>query len=66
MAAVEYRTIKEVAERCRVAPMTVRGWLSRGLLRKHKAHGRVLVSEQDLVAFIKADAPQAAPDEAAA
>lgn len=64
MRLAHYLTVDEVAERCRVAPATVRGWILRKLLRKHKAHGRVLIDEADLDAFIKPDGSFPEPTEA--
>ena len=64
--AVRFFTVNEVAKLCKVKPCTVRGWLLRKRLRKHKAHGRVLVSEHDLAYFIKADPPEVDAFEAVA
>ena len=56
MDVMEWLTVEEVADRCKVKPCTVRGWLLRKKLRKYKAHGRVLIAVADLAAFIKPDA----------
>ena len=55
MHVAHYLTVQEIAERYRVAPQTVRGWLHRKQLRKSKIGGRVLVEERDLSAFLKTE-----------
>lgn len=46
-------TVEEVAEICRTSVRTVRRWIADGELAVYRIGGRVLVSEEDLAAFIK-------------
>ena len=46
-------TAEEVAEACRVSLRTVRRWIADGDLPVHRLRRKVLVSEDDLVRFIK-------------
>ena len=46
-------TVEEVAEICRVTGRTVRRWIADGELATYRLGGRVLVSENDLAAFLR-------------
>jgi excisionase family DNA binding protein len=48
------RTIREVAELCRVSVRTVRRWIDDDDLVVHRLGRRVLVAEEDLQAFLAA------------
>ena len=50
----EYRTIAEAAEITRSSAWTVRGWLSKGLLPRHKVNGKTLLRLDQLLAFYSA------------
>jgi excisionase family DNA binding protein len=48
------RTIREVAELCRVSVRTVRRWIDDDELVVHRFGRRVLVADEDLQAFLAA------------
>ncbi len=49
----QFATVKEAAQIARNSPWTIRAWLSKGLLPRHKARGKTLVRVDQLLAFIK-------------
>lgn len=53
----EYRTVAEAASITRTSQWTIRGWLSQGLLPRHKVRGKTLVRLDQLLAFIRPENP---------
>lgn len=53
MESGNYLAVVEVAEEVRVSPWTVRAWITKGLLKRTKVGGRVLVAKEDLEDFIR-------------
>jgi excisionase family DNA binding protein len=52
--SAKFYTIAQIAERLEVSTRTVRRWIDRGILIRHRMDGLVRISEADFQAFLAA------------